>query len=54
MERMVKWKGDDEENKEKKLKIRWSIVDVIDYLREKLSNEREYRKEELEIRKREI
>ncbi|XP_068743600.1 uncharacterized protein [Montipora capricornis] len=54
MERMAKRKGDDEENKEKKPKIRRSTADAIDYLREKSSNEREYRKEELEIRKREI
>ena len=54
MERMAKPKGVDEENKEKKPKIRQSTADAIDYLREKSSNEREYRKEELEIRKGEI
>lgn len=54
MERMAKRKGDDEENREKKPKIRRSTADAIDYLREKSSNEKEYRKEELEIRKREI
>ena len=54
MERMAKRKGDDEENREKKPKIRRSTADDIDYLREKSSNEKEYRKEELDIRKREI
>ena len=43
MERKAKRKGDDEENREKKSKIRRSTADAIDYLREKS-----------EIRKREI
>lgn len=38
----------------RKTKIRRSTADAIDYLREKSSNEREYRKEVLEISKREI
>lgn len=54
MERMAKRKGDDEDNKENKPKIRRSTADAIEYLREKSTNEREHRKEELEIRKREI
>ena len=51
---MAKRKGDNGENREKKPKIRLSTADAIDYLREKSSNEREYRKEELDIRKREF
>ena len=54
MERMVKRTGDDQENKQRKPKIRRSTVDAIDYLRERSENEREYKKEELEIKKREL
>ena len=53
MERMAK-RSDDQENKEKKPKIRRSTGDAIDYLRERSENDREYKKEELEVRKREI
>ena len=49
MERMVKPK-DDQENKQKKPKVRRSTADAIDYLRERSDNESDYKKQELEIR----
>ena len=54
MERMAKPKIDDQENKQKKSKVRRSTADVIDYLRERSNNESECKKGELEVRKREI
>lgn len=54
MERMAKPKIDDQENKQKKPKVRRSTLDAIDYLRERSDNESEYKKQELEVRKREI
>ena len=53
MERMAK-RSDDQENKQKKPKIRRSTGDAIEYLRERSENDREHKKEELEVRKREI
>ena len=53
MERMAK-RNDDQENKQKKPKIRRSTGDAIEYLRERSENDREHKKEELEVRKREI
>ena len=54
LERMAKPKVEDQENKQKKPKVRRSTAEAIDYLRERSDNKKEYRKQELEVRKREL
>lgn len=51
---MIKRKSDDSGEKLKKIKVRRSIFDVIEFLIEKLEKERELKKEELVIKKREF
>ena len=54
LERMAKPKVEDQENKQKKPKVRRSTAEAIDYLRERSDNEADYRKQELEVRRREM
>lgn len=55
LQRMGKRKTDDSETEIKpKTKVRRSTADVIEYLTNKSEMDRDYKKEELEIRKREI
>ena len=54
LERMAKPKVEDQENKQKKPKVRRSTAEAIDYLRERSDNETDYRKQELEVRRREL
>ena len=51
---MAKPKVEDQENKQKKPKVRRSTAEAIDYLRERSDNETDYRKQELEVRRREM
>ena len=41
-------------NKQKKPKVRRNTAEAIDYLRERSDNETDYRKQELEVRRREM
>ena len=54
LERMGKPKVEDQENKQKKPKVRRSTAEAIDYLRERSDNKTDYRKQELEVRRREM
>ena len=49
LERMAKPKVEDQENKQKKPKVRRSTAEAIDYLRERSDNETDYKKQELEV-----
>ena len=54
LERIAKPKVEVQENKQKKPKVRRNTAEAIDYLRERSDNETDYRKQELEVRRREM